>query len=57
MIGYQTGVRGAFQTTPLVVDGIMYLTGGEGNAAVDVPDASCGSTSIRSNDASSVAAP
>ncbi len=33
---YQTGIRGAFQTVPLVVDGVMYLTGGEGTAfAVD----------------------
>ena len=33
---FQTGIRGAFQTVPLVVDGVMYLTGGEGTAfAVD----------------------
>lgn len=29
---YQTGVRGAFQTVPLVVDGVMYITAGEGYA-------------------------
>jgi alcohol dehydrogenase (cytochrome c) len=28
---YQTGVTGAFQTVPLVVDGVMYLTAGEGH--------------------------
>lgn len=30
---YQTGIGGAFQTMPLVVDGVMYLTAGEGVAA------------------------
>ena len=29
---YQTGVPGAFQTTPLVVDGVMYFTTGNGSA-------------------------
>lgn len=29
---YQTGVAGAFQTVPLVVDGVMYITAGEGLA-------------------------
>lgn len=29
---FQTGQTGAFQTVPLVVDGIMYLTGGNGTA-------------------------
>ena len=33
---FQTGVAGAFQTVPLVVDGVMYVTAGEGNSfAVD----------------------
>jgi alcohol dehydrogenase (cytochrome c) len=33
---FQTGQRGGFETVPLVVDGVMYLTGGEGLAyAVD----------------------
>lgn len=33
---FQTGQTGAFQTTPLVVDGVMYFTAGNGNAfAVD----------------------
>jgi outer membrane protein assembly factor BamB len=33
---YQTGQRGAFQTVPLVVDGVMYFTAAGGNAyAVD----------------------
>jgi alcohol dehydrogenase (cytochrome c) len=29
---YQTGSFGAFQAVPLVVDGVMYLTGGDGHA-------------------------
>ncbi|HUS06209.1 MAG TPA: PQQ-dependent dehydrogenase, methanol/ethanol family [Bryobacteraceae bacterium] len=29
---FQTGQRGAFETVPLVVNGVMYLTGGEGLA-------------------------
>jgi alcohol dehydrogenase (cytochrome c) len=29
---YQTGVPGAFETTPLVVDGVMYFTAARGNA-------------------------
>jgi alcohol dehydrogenase (cytochrome c) len=29
---YQTGQRGAFQTVPLVVDGVMYFTAAGGNA-------------------------
>jgi alcohol dehydrogenase (cytochrome c) len=29
---FQTGVPGAFQTVPLVVDGIMYFTTGDGSA-------------------------
>src|SRR6476660_1998611 len=29
---FHTGQTGAFETTPLVVDGIMYITGGDGNA-------------------------
>ncbi len=34
---FQTGLRGgAFETTPIVIDGILYITGGEGTAfAVD----------------------
>jgi alcohol dehydrogenase (cytochrome c) len=33
---FQTGVKGAFETVPLVVDGIMYFTAAEGNAyAID----------------------
>jgi alcohol dehydrogenase (cytochrome c) len=30
---YQTGVRGSIQTVPLVVDGVMYITAGDGIAA------------------------
>lgn len=29
---FQTGVPGAFETVPLVVDGVMYITAGEANA-------------------------
>src|SRR5215207_3078770 len=29
---YQTGISGAFETVPLVVDGVMYISGGEGTA-------------------------
>jgi alcohol dehydrogenase (cytochrome c) len=29
---YQTGVRGAFQTIPIVADGVMYISAGEGLA-------------------------
>jgi alcohol dehydrogenase (cytochrome c) len=29
---FQTGVPGAFQTVPLVVDGVMYFTAGDGSA-------------------------
>ncbi|HYO84175.1 MAG TPA: PQQ-dependent dehydrogenase, methanol/ethanol family, partial [Bryobacteraceae bacterium] len=29
---YQTGIRGAFETVPLVVDGVMYITAGDGLA-------------------------
>ena len=33
---FQTGVAGAFQAVPLVVDGVMYFSGGEGTAfAID----------------------
>src|SRR5207244_4119539 len=33
---FQTGTLGSFQTTPLVLDGILYVTGFNGNAwAVD----------------------
>jgi alcohol dehydrogenase (cytochrome c) len=33
---FQTGIAGAFQAVPLVVDGVMYFSGGEGTAfAVD----------------------
>src|SRR5436190_10455079 len=33
---FQTGVAGAFQAVLLVVDGVMYFTGGEGTAfAID----------------------
>lgn len=33
---FQTGVAGAFQAVPLVVNGVMYFTGGEGTAfAID----------------------
>ncbi|MBC7927385.1 MAG: PQQ-binding-like beta-propeller repeat protein, partial [Bryobacteraceae bacterium] len=29
---YQTGVRGAFETVPIVADGVMYITAGDGMA-------------------------
>ena len=33
---FQTGVAGAFQAVPLVVNGVMYFSGGEGTAfAID----------------------